>query len=139
MQAALDTSFILSIIIRRETTDSALRILSKITKDYDEIFVPQQVIAEVAYVLEGIHKYTRQRKKLSANEISDYIESIMNTPKFIIENERGISSALKYYRELNIGFGDSLIAGTVRSRGIDKIASMDKDFERIGDLEVIKF
>ena len=61
---ALDTNFIISILIKRNNTERALNILSGAIEHYEKIFVANQVIAETVYVLEGLHKYNGEIIKL---------------------------------------------------------------------------
>lgn len=133
----LDTNFILSIIIERNNTKEALKLLSYIIENYEEIFIPQQVIAEIVYVLEGIYKYTQNQKKLSREEIKEYLLSVLNIPKVKIENEEVIFKALELYEAKKISFGDALIIGTLINKKIDKIVSFDKSFKNIKEIAVI--
>jgi predicted nucleic acid-binding protein len=54
---AVDTNFILSVLIKRNNTEKALKILSNAIENYEKSFVPNHVIVETIYVLEGLHKY----------------------------------------------------------------------------------
>jgi len=134
---ALDTNFIISILIKRNNTERALNILSGAIEHYEKIFVANQVIAETIYVLEGLHKYNGGIIKLEKHAIKDYIFSIINTPKVALENKKTVEKALEIYINKNIDFGDALIAATVLNKGIKKIITFDKDFLKIEDLIVI--
>lgn len=134
---ALDTNFIISILIKRNNTERALNILSGAIEHYEKIFVANQVIAETVYVLEGLHKYNGGIIKLEKYEIKDYVFSIINTPKVVIENKKTIEKALEIYINKNINFGDALIAAVVLNKGIKKIITFDKDFLKIEDLIII--
>jgi len=134
---ALDTNFIISILIKRNNTERALNILSETIERYEKIFVANQVIAETVYVLEGLHKYNGGIIKLEKYEIKDYVFSIINTPKVVIENKKTIEKALEIYINKNINFGDALIAAVVMNKGIKKIITFDKDFLKIEDLIII--
>lgn len=133
----IDTNFILSIFIKRNNSNEALDLLSKIIEEYDRIFIPQQVIAEIVYVLEGIHKYTENYKKLSKEKISEYIEAIFNIPKSEIENAEVILEALNIYRKENVSFGDALIVASLINKKIYELASFDKALNSLKNIKVI--
>jgi len=133
---AVDTSFILSILIKRDTTQRAVGTLSKIQERYDEIYVPKQVIGEVVYVLQGIHKYTPQRKKLSKAQVRDFVFSILNTPQLFCEDGKEVVEALNLYVEKGLSFGDALIVSHILAKGIEEILSFDDDFRTIEGLKV---
>ena len=135
---AVDTNFIISLIIQRDVTETASELLNYIVSEYDEIYLSKQVVAETVYVLEGIHKYNPNIKKISKKEIIDFITSIINTPKFKCEQEQEILMAVEFYINKNISFGDSLISANILSQGIDRIVSFDNHFEKIQNLKVIK-
>lgn len=134
---SVDTNFILSILIKISNSEQALKILSGAAEHYEKIFVANQVISETVYVLEGIHKYTGGTAKFEKSLIKNYIFTIINTPKFIIENRKTIEKALELYVNKNIDFGDSLIAATVMDKGIKKIMTFDKDFLKVDGLAII--
>lgn len=133
----IDTNFILSIFIKRNNSNEALDLLSKIIEEYDRIFIPQQVIAEIVYVLEGIYKYTENYKKLSKEKISEYIEAIFNIPKSEIENAEVILEALNIYRKENVSFGDALIVASLINKKIYELASFDKALNSLKNIKVI--
>ena len=103
---------------------------------YSEVYLPSQVIAEVAYVLEGIHKYS-SINKLSKLEIKGIIEGILNTPKVKCKDENLVRKALDFYVKKNIPFGDAIIVSDVIENGINEILTFDRDFEGIKFLKVI--
>ena len=90
----------------------------------------------IADVLEGIHRYTPQRKRLSRSQIRDYVFSILNTPKIACEDEKEVFEALNLYVNRKISFGDALIVANISRRGIGEILSFDEDFRRIEGLKV---
>ena len=134
---AVDTNFILSVLIKRNNTETALKILSGAIDNYEKIFVPNHVIVETVYVLEGLHKYDNNVKKLEKTSIKNYIYSIINTPKIVLENKKIIEKALELYERESINFGDVLIAAIVLNKGIKKIISFDSHFLKIKELKVI--
>ena len=136
VSVAIDSSFILSIILKRKQTEKALRALSEAQARYDELYLPKQVIGEVVYVLEGIHRYTPQRKRLSRMQIRDYVLSILNTPKIDCEDQEEVVEALGLYVKKRLSFGDALIAANVTKRGIGQILSFDEDLRKIEGLKV---
>lgn len=134
---AIDTNFIISILVKRNNTELALNILSEAIEHYEKIFVANQVIAETIYVLEGLHKHNGGIVKLEKPVIKDYIFSVINTPKVVLENKKTIEKALEIYINKNIDFGDALIAAVILNKGIKKIITFDKDFLKIEDLIII--
>ncbi len=135
---SLDTNFILSIIIKRDNTALALKILSSIVEHYDRIFVANQAIVETVYVLEGIHKFNPDMSRLQKQEIMNYVYAIINTPKVFIENKKIIEKAFGLYITQKLDFGDSLIAAAILHKGIKEIVSFDNDFLKIQEFKVIR-
>ena len=133
---ALDTSFVLSILVRRDHTPLAVEALSWAQKRYQEIFIPQQVICELVYVLEGIHRYTPGRRRLSRREIREIVCSVLNTPKVVCERRGEVLEALDFYVDKGLSFGDAVIVARMRSMEIKDLLSFDEDFRGVEGIRV---
>jgi len=137
LKVAIDTSFLISLFVNRDSTDKAKKILKETIRKYDEIYVPQQVITEFVYIMENIHKYS-STKKLPRKEISKLVDAVLNTPKFKCDSEEEIRSALDLYQKDKVKFGDSLILADMLSKGIRDIVSFDSEFKKIREINVYR-
>lgn len=66
------------------------------------IFIPNEVIAEVVYVLEKVYKVERSR-------IHDSLRKLLGYSNIATHNHSVLIEALKVYHEANIDFVDSLL------------------------------
>jgi predicted nucleic-acid-binding protein len=106
-------------------------LLNRASKGELKILIPSVVVAELVWVLESFYK-------LAAAEITELVESILNTPGVDIQDKSIIKAALKIYRSKEIDLVDAWIIEFSKTRGAKKIYTFDKKhFKDIREIKII--
>ncbi|MFA5807350.1 MAG: PIN domain-containing protein [bacterium] len=133
-KAFVDTSVILRILVREDEGKVAAveRLLLSARRSGKRLHVLPVAILEVVWVLEKVYKLDRR----SIRELAD---AILNTGELIVENGDVFRKALAVYEEKNVKFADAVMGVWGIARGLKTVYTYDeKDFRRIGELEVVK-
>ncbi|HEX9849739.1 PIN domain-containing protein [Candidatus Deferrimicrobium sp.] len=133
-KAFVDTSVILRILVKEDDGKVAAveRLLLSARRSGKRLHVLPVAILEVVWVLEKVYKLDRR----SIRELAD---AILNTGELIVENGEVFRKALAVYEEKNVKFADAVMGAWGIARGLKTVYTYDeKDFRRIGDLEVLK-
>lgn len=101
-----------------ELTKAATNILKN-----NKIFVPNEVIAEVTYVLEKLYKVERK-------EIQDVLCEFIRNDNIIISDKEIIYEAFKIYTKIKIDFVDSILYAYKKCRNIT-VYTFDKKLLKI--------
>ena len=125
-----------SVFIRLFTMDDerkfgkAKELIEKAIKGKIEIFVPFIVVAEIVWVLEKVYRVNRK-------EISEIVESLINTIGINVELSDIVSHAMKLYKEKNIKFTDAVISSWTLYKEMDELITFDEtDFRKVDNLKV---
>jgi len=106
-------------------------LLNRASKGELKILIPSVVVAELVWVLESFYKS-------AAAEITELVESILNTPGVDIQDKWIIRAALKLYRRKEIDLVDAWIIEFAKARGAKRIYTFDKKhFKDIREIEII--
>jgi len=106
-------------------------LLNRASKGELKILIPSVVVAELVWVLESFYK-------LAAPEITELVQSILNTPGVDIQDKWIIKAALKIYRSKEIDLVDAWIIEFTKARGAKKIYTFDKKhFKDTGEVEIV--
>jgi len=106
-------------------------LLLKAGRNELKILIPNVVIAELVWVLESFYRMT-------ADEIINLVEAILNTPGAEIQDKSIIAATLKLYRSKNIDFIDAWIIAFAKNKQVKTIYTFDKKhFRDIGEVEVM--
>jgi predicted nucleic-acid-binding protein len=133
-KAFVDTSVILRILVKEDDGKVAAveRLLLSARRSGKRLHVLPVAILEVVWVLEKVYKLDRR----SIRELAD---AILNTGELIVENGEVFRKALAVYEEKNVKFADAVMGAWGIARGLKTVYTYDeKDFRRIGELEVVK-
>jgi predicted nucleic-acid-binding protein len=133
-KAFVDTSVILRILVKEDEGKVAAveRLLLSARRSGKRLHVLPVAILEVVWVLEKVYKLDRR----SIRELAD---AILNTGELIVENGGVFRKALAVYEEKNVKFADAVMGAWGIARGLKTVYTYDeKDFRRIGELEVVK-
>lgn len=133
-KAFVDTSVILRILVKEDEGKVAAveRLLLSARRSGKRLHVLPVAILEVVWVLEKVYKLDRR----SIRELAD---AILNTGELIVENGEVFRKALAIYEEKNVKFADAVMGSWGIARGLKTVYTYDeKDFRRIGELEVVK-
>lgn len=126
---AIDTNYLIDIVIDRDTSKSAISKLQKAITEYDAVFVAFHVMVESVYVLENIH-HKEKSAQLTKADIIDKVIAICATKQLEVENCSTLLSAMELYKTNKIG--DAIIAATLFGNNI--ILSNDKHFKKINGI-----
>ncbi len=108
----------------------AKELIEKAIKGKIEIFVPFIVVAEIVWVLENVYKINKK-------EISEIVESLINTIGISVELSDVVSHAMKLYKKKNIKFADAFISSWALHKEIDELITFDEtDFRKVDNLKV---
>jgi predicted nucleic-acid-binding protein len=106
-------------------------LLNRASKGELKILIPSVVVAELVWVLESFYK-------LAAAEITELVESILNTPGVDIQDKWIIKAALKIYRSKEIDLVDAWIIEFAKAKGAKRIYTFDKKhFKDLREIEII--
>ena len=133
-KAFVDTSVILRILVKDDEGKVAAveRLLLSARRSGKRLHVLPVAILEIVWVLEKVYKLDRR----SIRELAD---AILNTGELIVENGDAFRKALAVYEEKNVKFADAVMGAWGIARGLKTVYTYDeKDFRRIGELEVAK-
>lgn len=88
-----------------------------------QLFLPNEIIAEIVYVLEKVYN-------ISKREIRDVLTQLFEKSNFEFIDKNVIISSLKYYAKFNLDFADSLLLAysTVQNTSI---LTFDKRLNKI--------
>lgn len=123
------------VIIRLLTGDdpqkrkAATALFEKVAQDELILSAPDTVIADTVFVLCSPNLY-----HLPRTEIRDLLVSLLRYPSFKVENKLAVIKALNFYADLNLDFGDALLAVLTQKSQEKTIFSYDHDFNKIKDI-----
>ena len=119
-----------NIILRFLTNDlpeqayRAAFLLHKLEQHDETVFLPDLILADIIWVLEGYYHQTRE-------QIRDLMIAILSLPGIEFSNKDLAFNALDIYVEKKIDWTDAFTASQMVSQGITEIYSFDKHFDRI--------
>ena len=148
MDVFLDTSFIVSLIIKTDKTEKARRFFTETNLNFvasvavyeESLYTGLRIVAERRLDIKNVYKLRNFVRKNGYEFAADFISALHETfDEIKVLRDVGdigfIRSVTEEYRLLP---NDALIAATCKHYGIRKIATFDDDFGRVDFLEVIK-
>ncbi len=116
----LDTNYILRYLVNDNETmaDIAEEIINN-----KNIYISNEVLAEVIYVLFGVYKASKEKIFLDLSELVSF-ENIY------ISNKTVVKKALELYKDKNLDFVDCLLCSYSE---IDKVLTFDKKLQKCID------
>lgn len=120
------------VIIRLLTGDDpqkrkdATALFEKVAEDELILAAPDTVIADAVFVLSSPNLY-----HLPRIEIRDLLVSLLRYPSFKVDNKQSVIKALDLYADLNLDFGDALLAVLTQQSPDKLIYSYDHDFNKV--------
>lgn len=131
----LDPYIDTDVIIRLLTGDDpqkrkdATALFEKVSQDKLILSAPDTVVADAVFVLSSPNLYSLPR-----TEIRDLLVSLLRYPSFKVENKQAVIKALDLYADLNLDFGDALLAALTLQSQEKLIYSYDHDFNKIKNI-----
>jgi predicted nucleic-acid-binding protein len=113
----IDTNYIIRYFINDniEMANVAEKVLS--TQD---VFIANEIIAEVIYVLEGVYEVSKEN-------IVDLLLELIDFENVYVLDEKILKKALVYFKEKNLDFVDCLLCAYSQK---DEILTFDKKLKK---------
>uniref|UniRef100_A0A7C3UD83 Ribonuclease VapC n=1 Tax=Geoglobus ahangari TaxID=113653 RepID=A0A7C3UD83_9EURY len=148
MDVFLDTSFIVSLIIKTEKTERARRFFTGTGLDFaasvavyeESLYTGLRIIAEKRLGIKNAYKLRDFVRKNGYEFAADFMSALHETfDEIRVLRDAGDIDSIKATMErFKLLPNDALIAATCKHYGIKKIATFDEDFKRIDFLEVVE-
>lgn len=119
-----------NVILRYLTNDGpdqarrAEELLKKVEAGSEEVFLPDIILADIIWILEGYYKQSREL-------IRDWITTILSLQGLDFSDKNVALDALDIYVDKGIDWSDAFTASQMADRGIAEIYSFDKHFNRV--------
>jgi predicted nucleic-acid-binding protein len=113
----IDTNYIIRYLVNDniEMADIAEEILT--TKN---VFIPNEILAEVVYVLSGVYK-------ISKEDISNQLLELIDFENISVSNSKIITQSLEIFKTKNLDFVDCLLCAYSNQ---DEIVTFDKKLNK---------
>jgi len=124
MIAYVDANVILRFLLKDHPvmSEKTFQLMQAVESGDATLRIDEVTIAEVVWVLSSLVKHTRERVVI---ELLDFL-SIDG-----VEVEDTVPAALVLFQSMNIDFVDALLASRLQKRGLPRVFSFDKHFDRI--------
>lgn len=126
----LDTNVVLRYLTRDDEAkaEACYRLFQRVQSGEEELYTCEAIVTEVVYVLSS----SRAPYRLSHEEIRSRLVPILTLRGLRLPQKRIYLQALDLYATFPfLDFEDALAAAHMERRGITKIVSYDKDFDRL--------
>lgn len=126
-----------NIILRYLTNDVpdqaklAEELLKRVEEGNEDVFLPDIVLADIIWVLEGYYKQTRE-------DIREWITAILSLQGLTYSDKDVALNALDIYVDKRVDWSDAFTASQMLQRKITEIYSFDKHFDRIDGIARIE-
>ncbi len=126
-----------NIILRYLTNDvqdqaeRAGKLLAKVEAGSEAVFLPDIILADIIWVLEGYYKQSRE-------QIREWITTILSMRGLRFSDKNVALDALDIYVDIGIDWSDAFVTGQMINHGIMEIYSFDRHFDRIGAIKKIE-
>lgn len=126
-----------NIILRYLTNDvpdqakQAEELLKRVEEGSEDVFLPDIILADIIWILEGYYKQTRE-------EIREWITAILSLQGLTFSDKETALNALDIYLDKKIDWSDAFTASQMLQREITEIYSFDKHFDKIDGIARIE-
>lgn len=124
-QVVCDTNVIVRLITGapKSQAEAARRYLDRAAANETDVFVPDAVVAELAFVLTSIYS-------LTVSAAAAAIERSLDHPSIFLVDPATIFSALDLWSVTGLDFVDAYVAAVSWRESIDAVLSFDRDLDR---------
>lgn len=122
-----------NVILRYLTNDvpdqarRAGELLTKVEAGSEDVFLPDIILADIIWILEGYYKQSRA-------QIRDWITTILSLQGLEFSDKNIALDALDIYVDKGIDWSDAFAVSQMTERGITEIYSFDKHFSRVDSI-----
>ncbi len=99
-------------------------LFKRVEEGKEDLFLPDIILADIIWILERYYKQTRE-------DIREWLTAIIGLQGLRLSDKDMSLNALDIYVDKKIDWSDAFTASQMLQRGITKIYSFDKHFDRI--------
>lgn len=123
----VDTDVIIRLITHDDLKkqEAVAKLFERVEKGSLALFAPSTVIADAVFVLSSPRLYNLPRI-----EIRDVLMALLRLTNFKVDNKQAVATALDFYANSNIDFGDALLVALTFKTKTKEIYSYDRDFDK---------
>jgi predicted nucleic acid-binding protein len=119
MTAIVDTSFLVSLINRRESSHEACLAVARTTRE--RLVIPQVVLPEATYLVDKYLGRTTMRAM-----VRQLLQATWNLEPLLEGDMERIAAVLDQYRDQNIDFADAAIVAIAERLKAQRILTLDR-------------
>lgn len=118
---ALDTNVLVRFLVEDDAAQSAraAHLIERAIKTGEPMFVPDIVLAEVAWVLNRAYEIPKR-------ELLEVFRKLLAARHLVFASSDLLSSALNGWERGKGGFSDYLVRAQAEARGCDRVATFDR-------------
>jgi predicted nucleic-acid-binding protein len=109
----------------------AEKLLKRIDEGTENVFLPDIILADIIWILEGYYKQTKEN-------IREWITAILSLQGLAFSDKDMALEALDIYVDKKTDWSDAFTASQMLQREITEIYSFDKHFDRIDGIARIE-
>ena len=94
----------------------------------DELVLTDPVVAEIEFVLRSVYRLARTK-------VAQTLQMILALPAIVVGDLDLLTDAIDIYEHTPVDFQDAYLAACARQHSPARIASFDRDFDRIPGIE----
>lgn len=119
-----------TVLIRHLTGDppEMARRATALLASADELLLPDPVAAEAARILESFYEVSRP-------EVARLMRSAVTYPPIRCVDQALLLRALEIYETARVDFTEAYLAASAEAAGVNRVASFDRDLDRIPTIE----
>ncbi|MDX9871930.1 MAG: PIN domain-containing protein [Clostridia bacterium] len=121
------------VILRYLTNDvpdqakQAEELLKRVEEGNERVFLPDIILADIIWILEGYYKQTRE-------DIREWITAILSLQGLTFSDKDTALNALDIYVDKKTDWSDAFTASQMLQREITEIYSFDRHFDKIENI-----
>ena len=94
----------------------------------DELVLTDPVVAEIEFVLRSVYRLARTK-------VAQTLQMILALPAIVVGDLDLLTDAIDIYEHTPVDFQDAYLAACARQHSPARVASFDRDFDRIPGVE----
>jgi len=129
MKALLDTN----ILIRHLTGDpiAQAKRATALLRGADELILTDLVVAEMVYVLESFYETPRA-------EIAGMVRSLLALPSIAVADHDLLLRAVELYEIVRLDFAEAYLVAFAELSGVNRVASFDRQIDRVKSVKRVE-
>jgi predicted nucleic acid-binding protein len=122
-----------TVLIRHLTGDppEMARRATALLASADELLLPDPVVAEVVRILESFYEVPRP-------EVARLLRSVVTYPDIRCMDQALLLRALEIYEVNRVHFTEAYLAASAEAAGVGRVASFDRDLDRVPTIQRVE-